>query len=169
MTAPKPQAPDTVAACAAQENALVLERLNAADAMAIGQSILALALEWFPGRPIAIHIEKDTHPLFVYFMDGTGAGNADWVNKKKNVVRRFGHSSWMVRQQFLERGVDFNKDTGLDPELYRAEGGAFPLVVRGQGRIGTAIVSGLDGWEDHVLAVGGLELWLSHGIASPGR
>ena len=144
----------------------MLARLNAADAMAIGQSILALALEWFPGRPIAIHIEKDDHPLFVYFMDGTGAGNADWVNKKKNVVRRFGHSSWMVQQQFRERGVDFNKDTGLDPELFRAEGGAFPLVVRGQGRIGTAIVSGLDGWEDHALAVGGLELWQSHSIAS---
>ncbi|MFG6485255.1 heme-degrading domain-containing protein [Roseateles sp. BYS78W] len=163
------KAQKTVAECAAQENALVLDRLSAADAMAIGQSILALALEWFPGRPIAIHIEKDEHPLFVYFMDGTGAGNADWVNKKKNVVRRFGHSSWMVRQQFLERGVDFNQDTGLDPELFRAEGGAFPLVVRGQGRIGTVIVSGLEGWEDHILAVGGLELWQSHSIASPSR
>jgi uncharacterized protein (UPF0303 family) len=160
------KAPKSVAECATQENALVLDRLHAADAMAIGQSILALALEWFPGRPIAIHIEKDEHPLFVYFMDGTGAGNADWVNKKKNVTRRFGHSSWMVRQQFLERGADFNKETGLDPELYRAEGGAFPLVVRGQGRTGTVIVSGLEGWEDHVLAVGGLELWQSHSIAS---
>lgn len=163
------KAPGSVAACAAQENALVLDRLSAADAMAIGQSILALALEWFPGRPIALHIEKDDHPLFVYFMDGTGAGHADWVIKKKNVVRRFGHSSWMVRQQFIERGVDFNKDTGLDPELYRAEGGAFPLVVRGQGRVGTVIVSGLEGWEDHALAAGGLALWQSHRIASPGR
>jgi uncharacterized protein (UPF0303 family) len=161
------KAPAAVAACVAQENALVLEHLNAADAMGIGQSILALALDWFPGRPIAIHIEKDTHPLFVYFMDGTGAGNADWVNKKKNVVHRFGHSSWTVQQQCRERGVDFNQDTGLDPDLYRAEGGAFPLVVRGQGRIGTVIVSGLEGWEDHVLAVAGLELWLGHSSASP--
>ncbi|HEY0956973.1 MAG TPA: heme-binding protein [Roseateles sp.] len=158
-----PKAPATVADCAAQEDSLVFDRLNAADAMAIGQAILALALEWFPGRPIAIHIETETHPLFVYFMDGTGAGNADWVNKKKNVARRFGHSSWMVRQQFLERGADFNKDTGLDPELFRAEGGAVPLVIRGQGRVGMLVVSGLEGWEDHVLAVAGLELWRSHG------
>ena len=99
--------------------------------------------------------------MFVYFMDGTTAGNADWVIKKKNVVRRFGHSSWMVRQQFLERQADFHKETGLDPDLYRAEGGAVPLVVRGKGRIGTLIVSGLEGWEDHVLAVGGLALWQS--------
>ena len=159
-----PKAPATVADCAAQENALVFDRLNAADALAIGQAILALSLEWFPGRPIAIHIEKDEHPLFVYFMDGTTAGNADWVIKKKNVVRRFGHSSWMVRQQFLERQADFHKETGLDPDLYRAEGGAVPLVLRGKGRIGTLIVSGLEGWEDHVLAVGGLALWQSRNV-----
>lgn len=158
-----PQAPATVADCAAQEESLVFDRLNAADAMTIGQAILALALEWFPGRPIAIHIETETHPLFVYFMDGTGAGNADWVNKKQNVARRFGHSSWSVRQQFLERGVDFNQDTGLDPDLFRAEGGAVPLMVRGQGRVGMLVVSGLDGWEDHVLAVAGLEQWRRHG------
>lgn len=158
--------PETVAACAAQENELVFDRLNAADAMAIGQAILALAAEWFPGRPIAIHVEKDAHPLFAYFMDGTGAGHADWVNKKKNVVRRFGHSSWMVKQQFLERGADFHQETGLDPELYRTEGGAFPLVLRGQGRIGTVIVSGLEGWEDHALAAGGLALWQARNVGS---
>jgi uncharacterized protein (UPF0303 family) len=159
-----PKAPATVADCATQENALVFDRLNAADALAIGQAILALALEWFPGRPVAIHVEKDEHPLFVYFMDGTTAGNADWVVKKKNVVRRFGHSSWMVRQQFLERQADFHKETGLDPDLYRAEGGAVPLVLRGKGRIGTLVVSGLEGWEDHVLAVGGLALWQSRNV-----
>ncbi|MFG6412497.1 heme-binding protein [Roseateles sp. DC23W] len=158
-----PQAPATVADCAAQEDSLVFDRLNAADAMTIGQSIFALALTWFPGRPIAIHIETETHPLFVYFMDGTGAGNADWVDKKKNVSRRFGHSSWMVRQQFLERGVDFNEETGLDPERFRAEGGAVPLVTRSQGRVGMLVVSGLDGWEDHVLAVAGLDKWRRHG------
>lgn len=164
MTAPKPKAPETVAACAAQEATLVFDRLNAADAMAIGQAILALSNEWFPGRPIAIHIETETHPLFVYFMDGTTAGNADWVNKKKNVARRFGHSSWMVRQQFLERGADFQKETGLDPELFRAEGGAVPLMIRGKGRMGMLVVSGLEGWEDHVLAVGGLQLWQARNV-----
>ena len=32
-----------------------------------------------------------------------------------------------------------------------------PLFVRGQRRVGILIVSGLDGWEGHALAVGGLE------------
>ncbi len=154
------KAPATAAECAAQEASLVLDRLTAADAMAIGQSILELALTWVPGRPVAVHLETDDHPLFVYFMDGTGAGNADWIIKKKNVTRRFGRSSWAVRLEFLERQADFQTETGLDPDLFRAEGGAVPLFVRGEGRVGTLIVSGLEGWEDHALAVGGLEGWL---------
>ncbi|WP_457353271.1 heme-binding protein [Roseateles sp. P5_D6] len=155
------KAPQTAAQCAAQEAALVLERLTAADAMGIGQSILALAQQWFAARPVAIHLETDDHPLFVYFMDGTGAGNADWIIRKKNVVRRFGHSSWRVRLEFLERQANFHAETGLDPTLFQAEGGALPLAVHGKGRVGTLIVSGLDGWEDHALAAGGLALWSS--------
>jgi len=153
-------APATAAECAEQEASLVLDRLTAADAMSVGLSILELAQAWVPGRPVAVHLETDDHPLFVYFMDGTGAGNAGWITKKKNVTRRFGRSSWAVRLDFLERGADFQAETGLDPDLFRAEGGAVPLLVRGQGRVGTLIVSGLEGWEDHALAVGGLDRWL---------
>lgn len=153
------KAPATAAACAEQEAALVLESLTAADALAIGLAILALAPLVVPGRPVAVHLETDEHPLFVHFMDGTGASNAAWIIRKKNVTRQFGKSSWATRLEFLERGVDFQAETGLDPELFRAEGGAVPLVVRGKGRIGTLIVSGLHGWEDHALAVAGLEKW----------
>ncbi len=155
------KAPATAAECAEQEASLVLEHLTAADAMAIGQSIIDLAPIMVPGRPVAIHLETDEHPLFVYFMDGTGAGNADWVIKKKNVTKKFGHSSWAVRLEFLERNADFQTETGLDSELFRAEGGAVPLNVRGKGRVGTLIVSGLAGWEDHALAIAGLERWLA--------
>jgi len=157
----KLKAPTTVAECADQEASLVLEHLTAADAMSIGQAILELAPSLVPGRPVAIHLETDDHPLFVYFMDGTGAGNADWIIKKKNVTKKFDRSSWAVRLEFLERKADFQTETGLDPELFRAEGGAVPLVIRGNGRVGTLIVSGLDGWEDHALAVRGLEEWLA--------
>jgi len=153
-------APATAAECAEQESSLLLEQLTAADAMAIGQSILGLAPVLVPGRPVAVHLETDDHPLFVYFMDGTGAANADWIIKKKNVTRKFGRSSWAIRLEFLERNADFQTETGLDPNLFRAEGGAVPLVVRGKGRVGTLVVSGLAGWEDHALAVAGLERWM---------
>ena len=89
-------APATFAECTDQEASIVLEHLTAADAMSIGQSILELASDWFPSRPVAVHLETDNHPLF----------------------------------------------------------------VRDEGRVGTLVVSGLEGWEDHALAVGGLERWL---------
>lgn len=156
----KLSAPETAAECNQQEAALVLEHLTAEDAFAIGQATLELAKILVPGRPVAIHLETDDHPLFVFYMDGTGAGNTDWINKKKNVTRKFNKSSWTVRLEYLERNADFQTETGLDPELFRAEGGAVPLNVRGKGRVGTLIVSGLDGWEDHALAVRGLEKFL---------
>ena len=91
------RAPVTAAECAEQEASLLLEHLTAVDAMAIGQTILELAPALVPGRPVAVHLETDDHPLFVYFMDGTGAANADWIIKKNNVPRQFGRSSWAIR------------------------------------------------------------------------
>lgn len=157
---PKLSAPATAAECAEQESALTLEHLTAVDAMAIGQAILELAPTLVPDRPVAVQLETDDHPLFVFFMDGTCAGNADWIIKKKNVTRKFGKSSSVVRLEYLERKADFQTETDLDPELFRAEGGAVPLNVRSKGRVGTLIVSGLDGWEDHALAIRGFEKWM---------
>ena len=151
-------APETRAACGAEEASLVLDRLTAADALAIGLTILGLAPQRYT-RPVAIHLETDGYPLFTHFMEGTGAENLAWINRKKNVVRKFGRSSWAVRVDYLERGLDFQTETGLDPEYFRAEGGAVPLVVRGFGRVGILIVSGLDGCDDHALAVEGLLKW----------
>jgi uncharacterized protein (UPF0303 family) len=41
----------------------------------------------------------------------------------------------------------------LDPDLYAAHGGAFPVNVRGVGVVGTVAVSGLPQLEDHALVV----------------
>ena len=79
-------------------------------------------------------------------------------NTKIELLEPLGADSPIAK--FLERNADFQTETGLDPELFRAEGGAVPLNVRSKGRIGTLIVSGLDGWEDHALAVAGMEKWL---------
>ena len=95
--------PATAAECAQQEASLTLDHLTAADAMEIGQSILALAVELIPGRPLALQLETDDHPLFVYFMDGTGLSNVEWIIRKKNVTHKFGRSSYGVKLEFLER------------------------------------------------------------------
>lgn len=153
------KAPADYAACIAEEEKLVLDHLTGKDALGIGLAILELAPKRTP-KPVAIHIENDKHPLFTHFMDGTGVGNWEWISRKSNVVRRFGHSSWAVGQEHREKGLNFQAVTGLDPEHFRAEGGAIPLLVRGQGCAGILTVSGLEGTEDHALAAEGLALWL---------
>ena len=45
---------------------------------------------------------------------------------------------------------------------YQGEGGSFPVVIRGKGRIGTITVSGLSGEEDHNLAVEGIRRFLKN-------
>lgn len=155
-------APADFPACLREEEDLVLESFSGADALALGLVIVELAPQRTP-RPVAVHLETDDHPLFTHFMDGTGAGNWEWVVRKRNVVRHFGHSSWAIRLEYLARGLDFQKETGLDPELYRAEGGAVPVFVKGRGRVATLVVSGLEGHEDHALAVEGLRLWRERG------
>ena len=158
-------APATYAACIAEEAELVLDHLTGQDALEIGLVILDLAPTLTP-KPVAVHIENDDHPLFTHFMEGTGAGNWDWIGRKNRVVRRFGHSSWGVGLDYREKGLGFQAETGLDPEKFRAEGGAIPLVVRGRGCVGSLTISGLEGTEDHALAVAGLRRWLEQNRSS---
>ncbi len=159
------KAPGDYAICIAEEGDLILDRLTGKDALEIGLEIIALAPSLTP-RPVAVHIETDDHPLFTHFMEGTDSSNWDWIGRKGNVVRKFGHSSWAVGRDHAERGLDFQETTGLDPDLFRAEGGAIPLLVRGRGRVGTLTVSGLEGTEDHALAVEGLRNWMKRSTGS---
>ena len=76
-------------------------------------------------------------------MNGTGVSNANWIDYKKSVTRKFDRSSFAVGLDYLERRFDFHEATGLSPDEFRAEGEAVPLVVKGKGRVGTLVMSGL--------------------------
>jgi uncharacterized protein (UPF0303 family) len=58
-----------------------------------------------------------------------------------------------VGQASRERGSTFEAEFGLDPQLYAAHGGAFPIIVRDVGPIGAVVVSGLPQVEDHRMVV----------------
>ncbi len=136
----------------AQEAELQFDSFTAVDALALGLEACRIAKENFP-KPVAVHIEFDDWPLFTHFMDGTNAHNLFWVTVKKNVVKKFGHSSLYVGLECKGRGTTFAAESGLSDQEYRAEGGCFPVVVRGKGRVGCFIVSGLAGVEDHAVVV----------------
>jgi len=141
------------------EEELQFDAFTNDDALRLGSLIRQIAKEQI-GKGVAIHIENDSYPLFTHYMEGTSEGNTYWVNAKKNVVKHFGHSSLYVGEEFKAKGTTFKESSGLPESDYQGEGGSFPLVVRGAGRIGTITVSGLPGEQDHQLVVDGIRRFL---------
>jgi uncharacterized protein (UPF0303 family) len=112
----------------------------------VGNSIIQKAIR--ENKSIVVNIRKHGELLFYSRMDGTSSHNDEWVSWKNNVVRHFGHSSYYMHV-FLKSTGSTVEASGLNPDDYKAEGGAFPLIVKDEGIVGTISVSGLPGEEDH--------------------
>lgn len=145
----------------AQEETYQFDHFGNEDALQIGLLIIKIAKEEIK-KGIAVHIEYDDYPLFTHYMEGTSANNLYWVTTKKNVVKKYGHSSLYVGEMYKDQGTTFFAATGLTDQEFQAEGGSFPLILRGSGRIGTITVSGLTGEEDHALAAEGIKRYLGN-------
>lgn len=141
-----------------QEQCLQFEEFSNRTALDIGLRLVAAARE--AGQAIMVDIRRDDLPLFQHAMDGTGADNADWVRRKNNVVRRSSHSSFYTGNYYRSIGTTFEDHWQLDPRDYAAHGGAFPLLLKGVGMVGTITVSGLPQAEDHALVVSVLKAFL---------
>jgi uncharacterized protein (UPF0303 family) len=112
--------------------------------------------------PLAISIRLHGQRLFHAALPGSSANNDLWLERKSAVVDLFGHSSYYVGCLTRADGdEDFNVAHRLDPAKYAAHGGAFPILVRGIGCVGTVAVSGLPQVEDHRFVVAQLEIFLA--------
>lgn len=131
------------------EEQFQFDSFSNAMALEIGMRLEQAARDM--GKAITIDISRNGQQLFQHAMQGTTADNTDWIRRKNNVVQRFAHSSFYIGQYYRSRGTTFEAHTGLDQMVYAAHGGAFPLIVRGTGMIGTITVSGLPQAEDHAL------------------
>ena len=145
----------------AQEERLVFPRFTHDDAWALGSLLVELARE--RELPVAVDIRRNGQQLFHHARPGTSPDNASWIERKINVVQRFGHSSLLVGQRHRDRGTTFEAASGLPGDTYAAHGGAFPITVSGAGIIGTVTVSGLPQVEDHQLVVEAVERFLESG------
>ncbi|CAN7312581.1 heme-degrading domain-containing protein [Pseudoduganella sp. LjRoot289] len=134
-----------------QEEALQFERFSNEDALALGLRLVEYARR--NGKAVTVDIARNGHQLFHHAMAGTTPDNAGWVRRKNNVVQRFGHSSYYMGTQYRSKGKTFEEHSGLDFSEYAAHGGAFPLLIKGTGPVGTITVSGLPQREDHELLV----------------
>ena len=144
----------SLAELAAEEEELQFSGFTNDDAWDLGSALVAAARR--DGAPVAVDVSRHGHQLFHASLPGTSPDNDSWIQRKTRVVHRFGHSSLYVRESSLERGTTFEEEFGLDPQVYAAHGGAFPVLVRGVGPVGTVVVSGLPQLEDHRMVVAAL-------------
>lgn len=143
---------------AAQESTLVFDRFDDDTAWAVGVALRDAARA--AGSPVAISIRRNGQRLFHAALPGASADNDGWLERKSAVVDRYGHSSLYVGEEFRAAGKTFEDSSRLEPSRFAAHGGAFPVIVRGVGCVGTIAVSGLPQREDHRLVVETLEAFL---------
>ena len=148
----------SLAELAAEEEELRFDGFTNDDAWDLGSALVAVARR--DGAPVAVDVSRHGHQLFHAALPGTSPDNDSWIQRKTRVVHRFGHSSLFVRQASIERGTTFEAEFGLDPALYAAHGGAFPVVVSSVGPVGAVVVSGLPQLEDHRMVVAAIRAHL---------
>ncbi|MBA4860453.1 heme-degrading domain-containing protein [Streptomyces sp. PSKA54] len=142
-----------------QERRLVLKQFTHDDAWALGSLLVELARS--RNAPVAIDIRRGGQQLFHAALPGSTPDNDAWIDRKRRVVERYGCSSYLVGSRFRAKGTTFEDSSRLDPDVYAAHGGAFPIIVEGAGVIGTVVVSGLPQVEDHEMVVEALERFLA--------
>ncbi|WP_377271197.1 heme-degrading domain-containing protein [Peterkaempfera sp. SMS 1(5)a] len=143
----------------AEEQRLVLPRFDNDDAWRLGTTLTELARA--RRAPVTVDVRRNGQQLFHCALPGTSADNDAWIQRKSRVVDRFGHSSYLVGLRCLAKGSTFEEKMRLDPDVYAAHGGAFPIALPHVGVIGTVAVSGLPQADDHQLVVAGLERHLA--------
>jgi uncharacterized protein (UPF0303 family) len=153
-----PDAPPTLARLAQEERELQFDRFDHDVAWELGLALVAAARE--AGAPLTVDIRRNGHQLFHAALPGTAPDNDAWIARKTRVVDRFGHSSFHVGERARQEGTTFEEQMRLDPDVYAAHGGAFPVTVRGVGVVGTVAVSGLPQVEDHEFVVAQLAAFL---------
>jgi uncharacterized protein (UPF0303 family) len=99
-----------------------------------------------------IEIELANHILFTATTPGATPGQADWIRRKRNTVRRFARSSYAVGRQLALDQQTLEARHGLTLADYAAHGGGFPLRIA-EAFVGTVILSGLAQRDDHNLVV----------------
>lgn len=154
----KPELTPSLEELAAQERRLVFRSFTHDDAWALGSLLVELARE--RQAPVAVDIHRCGQQLFHAALPGSAPDNDAWIARKRRVVERYGHASYLVGARFRAKGTTFEESSRLDPGAYAAHGGSFPVTVEGVGVVGAVTVSGLPQLQDHRLVVEALERFL---------
>jgi uncharacterized protein (UPF0303 family) len=140
------------------EKEIVFNRFTNEMAVEVGMRLYENARK--AGKAITINIIRSGQQLFHLAMEGTSVDNEHWIRRKVNVVNRFGHSSYYISTMIRESGKSFEDIFEVSIADYAPHGGAFPIIIKDVGVVGTVTVSGLTQEEDHAMAVEALRSFL---------
>ena len=144
-----------------QEEEIQFSSFDNNMAFVVGLALLDAARSKSKG--VTIDIARNGQQLFHFAMEGTSLDNDVWIKRKNNVVNRFGHSSFYMGISLQSKGQTIEEKYLISSSEFAAHGGAFPLIIRDVGVIGTITVSGLPQEEDHELVVITLKRFLAEG------
>ena len=148
-----------IASLEAQEEQLVFTRFSNAESWRLGSAMVAAAIE--PSLPVTIDIRRHGQQLFHVALPGTTAENDSWIERKVNVVNRFSVASYLVGRRLAARGIALDEALGVEPRLFAAHGGSFPVRIKDVGVVGTVTVSGLPQADDHAFVTEMIGAFLS--------
>jgi uncharacterized protein (UPF0303 family) len=147
-----------LALIAQQESLLHFPHFNADTAWQLGTLLRSKLTARNAGG--SIEIDLAGHILFTCTTPGAVPSQADWIRRKRNVVRRFARSSYAIGRQLEHDGQTLESRHGLTLTDYAVHGGGFPIVIRAlspsepaSGLVGSVILSGLAQRDDHALVV----------------
>jgi uncharacterized protein (UPF0303 family) len=141
-----------------QEESLQFKSFTNETALEIGLSLVKKAKEL--NRPITIDITKNRQQIFHYSFEGTSLDNDNWVIRKNNTVYRFNKSSYHIGTLLNVLGKTLEEKFYISSLEYATHGGAFPIIIKDVGVIGTITVSGMTQDEDHKLVVNTISEYL---------
>ena len=145
---------EDIAVIEEQEKALRFAAFDADTAWQLGGILRSKLLERGAGGTVEIELAGQV--LFAGSTVGATPGQADWIRRKRNTVRRFARSSYAIGRALERDGETLQARHGLELKDYAVHGGGFPIFVVGVGCIGSVIVSGLPQRDDHALVVSAL-------------
>lgn len=149
---------DLLKTLATQEDILQFTSFTNDTALEIGLTLVKSGKGF--KKPITIDITKNRQQIFHYSFEGTSPDNDSWIKRKNNVVNRFNKSSYYIGIRLKSLRKTLEEKYQLSSFEYAPYGGAFPIIIKDVGVIGTITVSGLTQEEDHNLVVSVISRYL---------
>jgi len=134
-----------------QEEMLQFTEFTSETALQIGMKLIEKAKN--ENFAIAIDITRSGHQLFHYAFEGTTPDNDAWIIRKNRVVNRFHTSSLYIGTKLKFDGKTIEEKYHISGQEYCPYGGAFPIIIKNVGVVGTISSSGIKQITEHNLIV----------------